>query len=124
MAQTNYYIGETTNSAGESEINLRLFVSRNSRLCIGSGIWIDRKRWGKKDEINIPLIQGRGAVTVILSFYLPRPKGGASQGQDKLPQANLAQRPPVALACRYQTGREAGSAFSFPAYREQGNKSA
>ena len=26
------------------------------RLRIGSGIWIDRKRWGKKNDINIPLI--------------------------------------------------------------------
>ena len=58
MAQTNYYIGKTTNSAGESEINLRLYVSRDIRLRIGSGIWIDRKRWGKKNDINIPLIQG------------------------------------------------------------------
>lgn len=58
MAQTNYYIGRTTNSAGESEINLRLYVSRDVRLRIGSGIWIDRKRWGKKNDINIPLIQG------------------------------------------------------------------
>ena len=58
MAQTNYYIGGTTNSAGESEINLRLYVSRDIRLRIGSGIWIDRKRWGKKNDINIPLIQG------------------------------------------------------------------
>ncbi len=59
MAQTNYYIGRTTNSAGESEINLRLYVSRDIRLRIGSGIWIDRKRWGKKNDINIPLIQGK-----------------------------------------------------------------
>lgn len=44
MAQTNYYIGRTTNSAGESEINLRLYVSRDIRLRIGSGIWIDHKR--------------------------------------------------------------------------------
>lgn len=58
MAQTNYYIGRTTNSAGESEINLRLYISRDVRLRIGSGIWIDRKRWGKKNDINIPLIQG------------------------------------------------------------------
>ena len=58
MAQTNYYIGKMTNSAGESEINLRLYVSRDIRLRIGSGIWIDRKRWGKKNDINIPLIQG------------------------------------------------------------------
>lgn len=58
MAQTNYYIGKTTNSAGESEINLRLYVSRDIRLRIGSGIWLDRKRWGKKNDINIPIIQG------------------------------------------------------------------
>ena len=58
MAQTNYYIGKTTNSAGESEINLRLYVSRDVRLRIGSGIWVDRRRWGKKNDINIPLIQG------------------------------------------------------------------
>lgn len=58
MAQTNYYLGKTTNSAGESEINLRLYVSRDIRLRIGSGIWLDRKRWGKKNDINIPLIQG------------------------------------------------------------------
>ncbi len=58
MAQTNYYLGKTTNSAGESEINLRLYVSRDIRLRIGSGIWLDRKRWGKRNEINIPLVQG------------------------------------------------------------------
>ena len=32
MAQTNYYIGKTANSAGESEINLRLYVSRDIRI--------------------------------------------------------------------------------------------
>jgi site-specific recombinase XerD len=58
MAQTNFYIGKTVNSAGESEISLRLYVSRDVRIRTGSGIWIDRKRWGKKNEINIPLIQG------------------------------------------------------------------
>lgn len=58
MAQTNYYLGKITNSAGASEINLRLYVSRDIRLRIGSGIWLDRKRWGKKNDINIPIIQG------------------------------------------------------------------
>lgn len=58
MAQTNYYLGKTTNSAGESEINLRLYVTRDIRLRIGSGIWLDRKRWGKKNDINIPITQG------------------------------------------------------------------
>ncbi|WP_418979125.1 phage integrase SAM-like domain-containing protein [Alistipes sp.] len=42
----------------ESEINLRLYVSRDIRLRIGSGIWLDRKRRGKKNDINIPIIQG------------------------------------------------------------------
>jgi integrase len=58
MAQTNFYIGKTVNSAGESEISLRLYVSRDIRIRVGSGIWVDRKRWGKKNDINIPLIQG------------------------------------------------------------------
>lgn len=58
MAQTNYYLGKISNAAGESEINLRLYVSRDIRLRIGSGIWLDRKRWGKKNDINIPIIQG------------------------------------------------------------------
>lgn len=58
MAQTNYYLGKAVNSAGESEINLRLYVSRDIRIRVASGIWVDRKRWGKKNDINIPLIQG------------------------------------------------------------------
>ena len=58
MAQTNYYLSKAVNSAGESEINLRLYVSRDIRIRATSGIWVDRKRWGKKNDINIPLIQG------------------------------------------------------------------
>jgi len=58
MAQTNYVLTQATNSAGESQIHLRLYISRNIRLRIGSGIWIDRKRWGKKNDINITLIPG------------------------------------------------------------------
>ena len=59
MAQTNYYIGKTANSAGESEINLRLYVSRDIRIRIGSGIWIDRKRWGKEKRHQYPANSGR-----------------------------------------------------------------
>jgi len=33
-------------------------VSRDIRIRATSGIWVDRKRWGKKNDINIPLIQG------------------------------------------------------------------
>lgn len=49
---------KTINNAGESEISLRIYVSRDVRIRIGTGIWVDRKRWGKKNDINIPLIQG------------------------------------------------------------------
>jgi len=50
MAQTNFYIGKTVNSTGESEISMRLYVSRDVRIRIGSGIWIDRKRWERKTK--------------------------------------------------------------------------
>ena len=53
MAQTNLYIGKTTNNAGESEISMRLYISRDIRIRVSSGIWVDHKRWGKKNEINI-----------------------------------------------------------------------
>lgn len=58
MAQTNFYLGKAINNAGESEIYLRLYVSRDNRIRAKSGIWVDGKRWGKKNDINIPLIQG------------------------------------------------------------------
>ena len=58
MAQTSLYLGKTTNNAGEAEISLRLYVSRDIRIRASSGIWVDRKRWGKKNDINIPIILG------------------------------------------------------------------
>ena len=58
MAQTNFYLGKSTNRAGDSEISMRLYVSRDIRIRVNSGIWVDRKRWGKKNEINVPLIIG------------------------------------------------------------------
>lgn len=65
MAQTNFYIGKIENSAGESEINLRLYVSRDVRIRVGSGIWVDQKRWGKKNDINIPLVPGEERDTLL-----------------------------------------------------------
>ena len=32
MAQTSLYLGKTTNNAGEAEISLRLYVSRDIRI--------------------------------------------------------------------------------------------
>lgn len=65
MAQTNFSLGKTVNSAGESEIGLRLYVSRDIRIRAWSGIWIDRKRWGKKNDINIPLTPGEERDTLL-----------------------------------------------------------
>ena len=50
--------GARENSAGESQVNFRVYVSRELRVRVPSGIWIDRKRWGKKNDINIPNIPG------------------------------------------------------------------
>jgi site-specific recombinase XerD len=65
MAQTNFSLGKTVNSACESEIGLRLYVSRDIRLRVWSGIWVDRKRWGKKNDINIPLTPGEERDTLL-----------------------------------------------------------
>lgn len=37
---------------------MRVYVSKENRIRLGSGIWVDAKRWGKKNEINIPNIPG------------------------------------------------------------------
>ena len=37
---------------------MRIYVSKDNRIRIGSGIWVEAKRWGKKNEINIPNIPG------------------------------------------------------------------
>lgn len=58
MGKTYYSIAKETNAAGESQIHMRVYVSRDSRFRVGTGIWVDHKRWGKKNEINIPNIPG------------------------------------------------------------------
>ncbi|MDL2319715.1 hypothetical protein LJC45_01095 [Alistipes sp. OttesenSCG-928-B03] len=57
MAKASYYITKATNSKGESEIRMRLYATRDNRIRVGTGIWVSRERWGKKNEINIPLIE-------------------------------------------------------------------
>lgn len=58
MAKVTYVLAQGENSAGESQINFRVYISRELRLRVPSGIWIDRKRWGRKNDINIPNIPG------------------------------------------------------------------
>lgn len=42
-----------------------MYISREIRIRVGSGIWVDRKRWGKKNDINIPIIQGEERETLL-----------------------------------------------------------
>ena len=39
------------------KVNFRVYVSE-MRVRVPSGIWVDRKRWGKKNDINIPNTPG------------------------------------------------------------------
>ena len=55
MAKVTYVLAQGENSAGESQVNFRVYVSRELRVRVPSGIWVDRKRWGKKNDINIPM---------------------------------------------------------------------
>lgn len=59
MATTNYLLTKTQNSSGESQIILRSYVRHDYRIRIQSGIWINPKRWGKKNGITIPTIPGK-----------------------------------------------------------------
>lgn len=58
MGKTYYYITSEVNTAGETEIYMRLYVNKEIRPRVQSGIWIDRNRWGKKNEINVPITPG------------------------------------------------------------------
>lgn len=58
MGKTYYNISRKKDTAGESEICMRIYVSKENRIRVGSGIWVEAKRWGKKNEINIPNIPG------------------------------------------------------------------
>lgn len=58
MGKTYYNISSKKDAAGESEIYMRIYVSKENRIRIATGIWVDAKRWGKKNEINIPNIPG------------------------------------------------------------------
>ena len=58
MATTNYLLTKGQNSSGESQIILRTYVHHDYRIRIQSGIWINPKRWGKKNGITIPATPG------------------------------------------------------------------
>ncbi len=58
MASTTYLLTKSQNSAGESQIILRTYVTHDFRLRVQSGIWVNTKRWGKKNGITIPTTPG------------------------------------------------------------------
>ena len=66
MAKVTYVLAQGENSAGESQVNFRVYVSRELRVRVPSGIWVDRKRWGKKNDINIPNIPGEAPCSILL----------------------------------------------------------
>ena len=56
MSKFSYNISSISDQKGESQIMIRVYVSREQRVRVKSGIYVDNKRWGKKNEINIPLV--------------------------------------------------------------------
>ncbi len=58
MSKFTYNLSSVSDQNGESEIIMRIYVSRDLRFRIKSGIRVSSKRWGKKNEINLPLIDG------------------------------------------------------------------
>ena len=58
MSKFSYNISSLSDQNGESEIMMRIYVSRELRFRIKSGIRVSTKRWGKKNEINLPLVDG------------------------------------------------------------------
>jgi site-specific recombinase XerD len=58
MATTSYLLTKGQNSSGESQIILRTYVRHGHCIRIQSGIWLNPKRWGKKNGITIPTTPG------------------------------------------------------------------
>jgi len=65
MAATQYYLGKSSNSAGEQEIFMRVYVRRQYSMRVRTGIWITPKRWGKKNYITIPATPGEEQEAII-----------------------------------------------------------
>lgn len=65
MAATSYILTKTTNSAGESQIVMRVYIRHDYRMRIPSGIWVSPKRWGKKNGITIPATPGEEQETLL-----------------------------------------------------------
>ena len=58
--KVTYVLAQGENSAGESQVNFRVYVSRELRVRVPSGIWVDRKRWGKEKRYQYSEHTGGG----------------------------------------------------------------
>lgn len=65
MATTTYLLTKTPNSSGECQIILRTYIRHDYRLRVQSGIWVNPKRWGKKNNITIPVIEGEEQASLL-----------------------------------------------------------
>lgn len=58
MAATTYYLGNTSDSLSNQQIYMRVYVRHGYAMKIPTGIWVNPKRWGKRQGITIPAIPG------------------------------------------------------------------
>lgn len=58
MAKITYSLLKEENSMKERQIRLDMIVGHGARVLVRSNIWIDPKRWGRRDTITIPTTPG------------------------------------------------------------------
>lgn len=58
MPKATYQLSTKKNSIGECQIIMRFYLYGSSYLRAKSSIWVDPRRWGKKNNITIPSIEG------------------------------------------------------------------
>lgn len=65
MAKTTYSLAKSKNNLGEAQIIIRMYVRMGYFVRIKSNIWVDEKRWGKKNNITIPTIPGEEQTALL-----------------------------------------------------------
>lgn len=59
-----YSLSKKSNKDGESEIKLRIYISNEHIIRVGSGVWVEKCRWTKKNTIQVPYIEGEEKNTL------------------------------------------------------------
>ena len=65
MAKTTYSLAKAKNNLGESQIIIRMYVRMGYFVRVKSNIWVDEKRWSKKNYITIPTIPGEEQTALL-----------------------------------------------------------